>query len=152
MTAMPCPYCMKPTTHDPDTGNFICKEHGAVLHDLIHRELPKKKEKKMKEERIKEIEEFFKVMKEQEWYKEFKEYLDIFNKALESLNSMPKLEYITYVDNKSSCDHVWVLDSSSTCGNTFRCIKCPAYKTEGAYDYNDNFWYDYAYSTHMLGC
>jgi len=149
MTAMPCPYCMKPTTHDPDTGNFICKEHGEVLHDLIHRELPKK-EKKMKEERIEEIEEFFKVMKEQEWYKEFKEYLDIFIRAIESLNSMPKLEPITYVDDKSSCDHVWVLDNSSTSGNVYRCIKCPAYRQEPVYD--PDFWYDYSYNSHLLGC
>jgi len=105
----------------------------------------------MKEERIKEIEDFFKVMKEQEWYKEFKEILDRFNEALKYFNA-PKLIPITYVDNKTepTCEHVWVLDNSSTSGNTFRCIKCPAYKHDPVYD--PNFWFEYSYSTYMLGC
>ncbi len=86
---MTCPYCMKQTTHDPNTGNFTCDEHGVVAHDLIYRE--------------------------------------------------------------PICNHIWVLDSSSTCGNTFRCIKCTAVKTDPVYDPN-YFWHENSYSTYMLGC
>ena len=84
---------------------------------------------------------------------EIQKILNEFYKSMETFiiieNAKPKP--ITYADNKSSCDHVWVLDNSSTCGNTFRCIKCPAVKTEPVYDPNF-FWYDYNYSTHMIGC
>lgn len=110
----------------------------------------------MKEERIKEIEDFFKVMKEQEWFKDLKKLMDEMYEALEYFNKPKLIPYITEVkDNtvfdKNICEHVWVLDNSSTCGNTFRCIKCPAVKHDPVYDPNW-FWYEHSYSTYMLGC
>ena len=84
---------------------------------------------------------------------EIQKILNEFYKSLETFiimeNAKPKP--ITYADDKSSCDHVWVLDGSSTCGNTWRCIKCPAVKHDPVYD-QDYFWYENSYSTCMLGC